>query len=213
MGRLVGLAVLVALAGCPADDHSGPDATTTSGLAVGWKTDPATVPGPVEDDYDLSAAVFHLRSLRVVGDAGAGDPRTTAPVVELGWAAEVSPKVVTFPDAPPGLYARMLWSIERGAEASAWELRGTVQIGAAREPYVIRDTEPLAVDFDFQIVAEPGVQTTIVVRAELDHILDAADFDLAPVVDGVRTIGPGDAQLPRIRAEVVEAFAVHPSDQ
>ncbi|MBK9033060.1 MAG: hypothetical protein IPL61_17630 [Myxococcales bacterium] len=213
MRRLLGFALLIALAGCPADDQGGPDATTSAGLAVGWKSDPAQIPGPVEDNLELDSAVFHLRNLRVIGDAGAGDPRTTAPVVELGWGSETSPKTVGFPDAPPGLYGRMLWTIDRGADPSAWELRGTVQIGATTEPYVIRDTEPLAIDLDFEIMAEAGVQTTIVVRAELDHALDEADFAAAPVIAGVRTIEPGDAQLPGIRAKIVDAFGVHQGDQ
>lgn len=213
MRRLLGFALLIVVAGCPADDQGGPDATPSAGLAVGWKSDPAQIPGRVEDEFDLESVVFHLRNLRVIGDAGAGDPRTTAPMIELGWGAETSPKTVTFPDAPPGLYGRMLWTIDRGTGASAWELRGTADVDAAREPYVIRDTEPVAIDLDFQIMAEAGIQTTIVVRAEFDAILDEADFAAAPVIAGVRTIEPGDPQLPRIRARLVDVFGVHQSDQ
>jgi len=212
MRRVLGLMLLV-LAGCPADDHSSPDATPGTGLIVGWVTHPQMVPGPVEDDYSLSSVAIGLRNLRVVGDAGAGDPRTTAPVVDLAWSDKVQPRDVAFPDAPPGLYSRMLASVERGAAPYAFELRGTVMTMTGLEPYVIRDVDALAVDMDFQIVADPGTSTTIVVRVELDDVLDAADFAAAPVIDGARTIETGDAQMPSIRSHLAEAFGVHASDQ
>lgn len=212
MRRVVALA-LVVLAGCPADDPSQPDAPASAGVAVAWITDPAMVPGRVEDGYDLTAVAFHLRNLRVVGDAGSGDPRTTAPLVELGWSSEGRPGTIAFPDAPPGLYSRMLWTIDRGAGAYAYELHGTAQTGAGREPYAIRDADPIAIDLDYQIVAQAGAQTTIVTRVDFDDLLDVADFDAAPLIGGVRTITTGDAQLAAIRVEVRKAFGVRASDQ
>jgi hypothetical protein len=163
MRRALGLALLI-LAGCPADDQTQPDAPAGAGVAVAWVTDPATVPGRVEDGYDLTAAVFHLRNLRVVGDAGAGDPRTTTPLAELGWSSESRPGPIAFPDAPPGLYSRMLWTIDRGAGRYAWELHGTAQTSAGREPYAILDDDALPIDLDYQIMAEAGTLTTIVTR-------------------------------------------------
>ena len=212
MRRVVALA-LVVLAGCPADDQSQPDAPGSAGVAVAWISDPAVVPGRVEDGFDLTAAAFHLRNLRVVGDAGSGDPRTTAPLVELGWSSEGRPGTIVFPDAPPGLYSRMLWTIDRGAGRYAWELHGTAQTSAGREPYAILDDDALPIDLDYQIMAEAGTLTTIVTRVEFDDVLDVIDFDAAPVIGGVRTITEGDLQLAAIRAEVVRAFGVHPSDQ
>lgn len=212
MRRVVALA-LVVLAGCPADDQSQPDAPGSAGVAVAWISDPAVVPGRVEDGFDLTAAAFHLRNLRVVGDAGSGDPRTTAPLVELGWSSEGRPGTIVFPDAPPGLYSRMLWTIDRGAGAYAYELHGTAQTGTGREPYAILDADPIAIDLDYQIVAEAGAQTTIVTRVDFDDVLDVVDFDAAPLIGGVRTITAGDPQLAVIRVEVRKAFGVHPSDQ
>ncbi len=212
MRRPLGLALLV-LAGCPADDQAQPDAPVAAGVAVAWVTHPDVVPGRVEDGFDLTSASFHLRNLRVVGDAGAGDPRTTAPVVELAWNSEARPGTIGFPDAPPGLYARMLWTIERGAGAYAYELHGTAQVGAGREPYAILDPDPIAIDLDYQILAEAGTLTTIVTRVEFDDVLDVVDFGAAPVVGGVRTITAGDPQLAAIRDEVEQAFGVHAGDQ
>lgn len=212
MRRALGLALLI-LAGCPGDDQSQPDAPAEAGVAVAWISEPATIPGRVEDGYDLAAAVFHLRDLRVVGDAGSGDARTTAPVAEVGWNDEASPATIVFPDAPPGLYARMLWTIDRGAGTYAYELRGTAQTTSGREPYAILDRDPVAVDLDYQVMADAGVRTTIVTRVDFDDILDVVDFDAAPVIGGVRTITAGDPQLAAIRVEVRKAFGVHASDQ
>ncbi len=212
MRRLVGLALLV-LAGCPADDQSQPDAPGSAGVAVAWITDPAMVPGRVEDGFDLTSVQFHLRNLRVVGDAGAGDARTTAPVAELGWNDKAQPAPIEFPDAPPGLYARMLFSIDRGSTPYAYELHGTAETLTGREPYAILDPDPIAVDLDYQIEAAAGIRTTIVTRIEFDDVLDVVDFDAAPLIGGVRTITAGDAQLATIRVEVRKAFGVHPSDQ
>ena len=159
MRRLVGLALLV-LAGCPADDQSQPDAPGSAGVAVAWITDPAMVPGRVEDGFDLTSVQFHLRNLRVVGDAGAGDARTTAPVAELGWNDKAQPAPIEFPDAPPGLYARMLFSIDRGSTPYAYELHGTAETLTGREPYAILDPDPIAVDLDYQIEAAAGRRTT-----------------------------------------------------
>jgi hypothetical protein len=106
-----------------------------------------------------------------------------------------------------------LWTVDRGAGTYAYELHGAAQVGVGREPYAILDRDPVAVDLDYQILANPGQVTTIVVRVEFDHILEVIDFSAAPLVNGVRTIGAGDAQLPRIRTEVERAFGVHASDQ
>lgn len=212
MRRALGLALLI-LAGCPADDQAQPDAAGPAGVAVGWISDPAAVPGRVEDGFDLTSVVFHLRDLRVVGDAGAGDARTTAPVAELGWNDKAQPSQITFPEAPPGLYERMLFTIDRGAGSYAYELHGTAQTVAGRQPYAILDDDPLAIDLDYQIMAEAGRLTTIVTRVEFDDVLDVVDFDAAPLIGGVRTITEGDPQLATIRAEVHRAFGVHPSDQ
>jgi hypothetical protein len=212
MRRVFGVA-LVVLAGCPADDQSLPDAPGSAGVAVAWITDPVIVPGRVEDGFDLTSAQFHLRNLRVVGDAGAGDARTTAPIAELAWNDKTQPAPIEFPDAPPGLYARMLFSIDRGSTPNAYELHGTAQTVTGREPYAILDPDPIAVDLDYQIEAAAGRRTTIVTRIEFDDVLDVVDFDAAPLIGGVRTISTGDPQLAVIRVEVRKAFGVHPSDQ
>ena len=214
MRLALGLLTVTLVAGCPADDVGGPDAATSAGVELRWVTRPATVPGTVDSDLDLTSATLHLRNLRLVGDAGAGDPRTTLANVDLIWRAGAAPSPVAFPDAPPGLYARLLSDLDRGAAPFAFELTGTVATDDdEREPFAIRDTAPLAIDADFAIDAAPGVRTAIVVRVELDAVVEGLDFEAAPVVDGVRLIGPGDPQLTAVRDKLDDAIGVHGSDQ
>lgn len=214
MRLALGLLTVTLVAGCPADDVGGPDAATSSGVELRWVTRPTTVPGAVDPELDLTSATLHLRNLRLVGDAGAGDPRTTMATVDLSWSAGAAPAPAGFPDAPPGLYARLLCDLDRGAAPFAFELTGTVVTDDdQREPFAIRDTAPLAIDADFSIDAAPGVRTAIVVRVELDAVVEGLDFDAAPVIEGVRVIGPGDPQLTAVRDKLDDALGVHDSDQ
>lgn len=213
MRLALGLLSVTLLAGCPADDVGGPDASTAAGVELRWVTRPEVVPGPIDAKHELTSATLHLRNLRLVGDAGTGDPRTSMAAVDLAWSAQGAPMALEFPDAPPGLYARLLADLDRGAAPFAFELTGTVEIEDAREPFVIRDTEPLAIDADFAIDAAPGRVTAIVVRVELDSVVDGAELESAPVVGGVRTIGPGSPALANVRDKLGDAIGVHGSDQ
>ncbi|MEZ4400685.1 MAG: hypothetical protein R3B06_11735 [Kofleriaceae bacterium] len=206
------LTLLALLAGCPGDDQGGPDAMAGSGLVVSWLPTPAAVPGPVDDKLALTSARFALRSFRVIGDAGAGDPRTTVDTALVRWDAGVAPMPIGLAAAPPGLYARMAWELDGGA-GLAYELTGTVEQDDVATPFAIRDAEALPVSLDLAVTAEPGVVTTIVIRVELDAIVDAVDFEAVPLVGGVRVLAAGDPQLPRVRTEVAKAFGFHDSDQ
>lgn len=214
------LAALTAfLAACPADDTfpgvdggsdggDGGDAQVAHGLLVRWGADP-TPPGAVSNELSLDAATLHLRNVRAIGDAGVGDPRTLAPRVDLAWSTGVQPADLAFPDAPTGLYSRMSLELDRGDGTYAYELTGTVDLGGDRVPYVVRDTEPLAVSFPYAITVPPGAGALVPVEIKLEDAIEDLDFGSAPIVDGRRTIEPGDPQLARVRSELAAAFDVH----
>lgn len=201
------------LAACPADDDPPEiDGGVTSGLSVEWLADPSTIAGPIDDDLSLTTATLHLRNVRVIGDAGTGDPRTLAPVVDLAWATGTAPAALVFADAPTGLYSRLSFTIDRGSEAWAYELTGTAVISGTPVPFVLRDRDPLDVTTTYAVTLPPGAGARIPVRVELGDIVRALDLEDAPVIDGQRVIQTGDAQAAAMREEVVKAFGVHDSD-
>lgn len=212
-------ALAVLLAACPAgDDDPTPDGgdggdLPDHGLVVSWTTRPEPIPGEVESGLTLDAATLHLRNVRAIGDAGVGDPRTLAPLVDLVWASGVMPPELAFPDAPTGLYARMSFELDRGGGTYAYELQGTIEIAGTPEPYIVRDRDTLAVSFDYEapITLPPGAGARIPVRLELRDVLRDLDFESAPVIGGRRVIETGDPQLATVRTELAAAFGVHSS--
>lgn len=202
-----------ALAGCPADDGpSDVDGGGGTGLSVVWLGDPAIIAGPIDDDHTLATATLHLRNLRVIGDAGTGDPRTLAPTVDLTWATGTTPAAVVFADAPTGLYSRLSFTLDRGAGDWAYELTGTVVIGDVSVPYTLRDRDPLDVSITYAITLPPGAGARVPVRVELGDVVRALEFEDAPLIDGRRVIETGDAQAAILRTELAKAFGVHDSD-
>jgi hypothetical protein len=89
----------------PADSGDG----GLSGIELQWSSAPSGWPSTV-DGVTLERARFLMSSLRVVGDAGPGDPRTTQSAMELGFAwpsTDQRPTTITFDAAPTGLYSQV----------------------------------------------------------------------------------------------------------
>lgn len=207
------LLLLIAVAGCPADDGpSDVDGGPAAGLSVEWLSEPAPIAGQIDSEHTLDTATLHLRNVRVIGDAGTGDPRTLAPVVELGWATGTEPPALAFADAPTGLYSRLSFTLDRGAGDWAYELTGTVVLDDVPVPYTLRDRDPLDVSMTYEITLPPGAGARIPVRIELGDVVRALEFEEAPVIDGRRVIETGDAQAAAMRTELAKAFGVHDSD-
>ncbi len=206
------LALSVALAGCPAgDDAPAPDAADPpgGGLVIAWAARPEPIPGRIDNRLTLAAATLRLRDARAIGDAGGGDPRTLAAMVELRWAAAVTPPALVFPDAPTGLYARTSFDLDRGAAPFAYELTGTVEIRDVVEPFVVRDRDRLPVSFTYSVALPPGGTARVPVRVDLDAVVRALDFEAAPVVDGRRVVDGDGGQADVLRTEMGKAFGVH----
>src|SRR5688500_3658503 len=95
-----------------------------SGLVVKWSTSPA-IPGDIVSGLVVHNARFSLDTLRVVGDAGPGDPRTTASVIDVRWrcasggdppcSETEAPTDMTFDQAPPGLYSQVALKFDGSA--------------------------------------------------------------------------------------------------
>src|SRR4051794_34469680 len=90
------------LIGCSGHDTATPDADATvgtGGVVVQWGATPdGTWPLALEDGFTLERATFAVDNLRIVGDAGPGDPRTTATALSVHWDDNSMPVDITFSD-------------------------------------------------------------------------------------------------------------------
>jgi hypothetical protein len=217
---IVALVGLLALAGCPGTpDPPRPDAspTQTSALHVEWLAKPSSFPDDIGDNVEVQSAMFQLGDLRVIGDATSADPPTFTEPVVLEWAQGIAPSDSTFEDVPVGIYSKIAFELRRAGEVAlapedadfAFAIRGLVEIGNEDEPFEISDVESLPITFEIHVDLKPTEQPTVSVECDLTKILGNVDFEMLPVVDGVRTLTTGDTQLPALLTRMQSAFASH----
>jgi hypothetical protein len=210
--------LLVGVLGCGAAPPDGPDASvTSSALKLAWSSQPDSIPGTATDKITITSASFSLDNLRIVGDAGPGDPRTSLDQLTLGWSGESAPTTQTFPDAPAGLYSRVVFELGANVntllpESSSYEITGTVKIdNAPPVPYRIRDIFDLHVEIDLDSgVPLTGTEdATVQLRADLEKIVSSVDYSLLPVTNGERLLDSFDLQILIVREKVKDAFDSH----
>ncbi len=198
------------LVGCHADDTTGADAAVgPSGMIVQWSTAPG-LPSSIDNGISIERARFALGSLRVVGDAGPGDPRTTASAVEMcfAWSALcANPEDIAFDDAPTGLYSQVALEFD-GDSNDAYEIRGHVVVGSDELEYRIEDSSPLAFNVDIDEMVSPGETATVKLRINFAHALEAVAWDTIDVNDGRLELASGDAQMSSFRAKLAESFEI-----
>lgn len=206
------------LVGCHSDDTSTPDATSagTTGLVVEWSSSPE-IPSSFMDDVSIDCARFALGSLRVVGDAGPGDPRTTATSVDLRYAwdndcsdTDQRPPTITFEDAPTGLYSQVAISLD-GIITEAYEIRGRAMVGGEERDFRIEDVVPLVFNVGIDEMVSPGETATISLRINFTHALETVDWSNVDINDGDLELETGDAQMTSFRARLVESFEIESS--
>lgn len=201
------------LVGCHSDDTSTPDAMTAgpTGLVVHWSTSPE-LPSTIVDGVSIERARFALGSLRVVGDAGPGDPRTTASAVEMCFAWSdvcASSEDITFEDAPPGLYSQVAINLDGiFTLTKAYEIRGHVVVNSQEWEYRIEDAVPLPFNVGIDEMVSPGETATIDLRINFMHALDGIDWENLEI-DGDRLeLETGDSQMTSFRSKLVESFEI-----
>ena len=211
-----GIVLLVGLAGCPGAAPPGDDmpdgGPTAASLHVTWTPVPAVLPGDITPELSVDRATFGVASLRVVGDAGPGDPRTFLDDLKLEWDSGDKPDLLTFANAPPGLYSRVEWLLDtknllrEDDPIYVFEIVGDVEINSNTEHYKIRETAQLPISFAVNANLVPPNDANIDITVDVAHIVEAVDFEALPEVSGDLFLGPGDPQMPAIRTKVVEAF-------
>lgn len=195
------------------DDAPDLDATLgPSGIRVAWSSTPVTWPGALGDSLTLTEAHFALNSLRVVGDAGPGDPRTTIGNMEMGFDAATRPTDITFDDAPTGLYSQVAIVFDRTSSGSgsddSYDIRGLVTIDDDEVEYRIQDDKPLTFNVNIDEMVSPGESAVISLRINFQHALESLDFEMLELDNGRRELQDGDPQMPLFRSKLVESFEV-----
>lgn len=202
------------LIGCSGHDTDLPPDSVggSGGLVVVWSSQPETWPGSLGDGVTIERATFAFDSLRVVGDAGPGDPRTTATGFEVRWDDSTSPDTIMFGDAPTGLYSQVSVLIDGHLANDSFELRGHVQLGETNWEYRIEDISPLAITVPIEKTLTPPATATVLLRINFQHALDSVDFSMLGVDEGRLELENGDAQMAVFRAKLVESFEIASGD-
>ncbi len=216
------LACLVAT-GCGSSPSSaGPDApvatgdgsnTTTPALSVRWATEPLAIPGDAGSNVTISRLLFRVANLRVIGDAGPGDTRTSVDAIQLGWSQGVTPDAVGFADAPTGLYSRIILLADGNLADYSWEIGGSVKLDNVATAFAIHDRSPLAISLDTSATLDPGQATALTVTVRIDQALQSLDFhQLAHTGDGGLALDTFDDAMSDFREKMMtNVFESHES--
>jgi len=199
------------LIACHTSDPGTPDAPNgsgASGMHVTWASDPTPIPGNVENWLTLESATFAFDNLRVIGDAGPGDPRTTATTFPIKWDATTSPAPIDFPDAPTGLYSKVSFQIDGHLTTSSVHLKGQVDLGGTWVPYKIEDGDALSLSLDINRTLDPGGSQTIGLLVKFHDALTSIDFSTLPFDDGALQLETGDPQMTPFRDKLTLGFTI-----
>lgn len=209
--------VLIAglLLACHSGDIDSPDSMGSggqSGLLLTWSSAPADLPANLDNSVTLERARFALDSLRVVGDAGPGDPRTTENGLTLcfnyGEGNCLEPAEVMFEEAPPGLYSQVALDFDGHLITNSFRVEGKVTVNSQVWDYRIEDDAPLAFNVGISTMANPGKTATVELRINFIHALDAVDWANMPVNEGRLELEGASSAMTQFRAKLVESFEV-----
>jgi hypothetical protein len=206
------LAVTGLLISCSGHDTVPPEADApvgTGGFVVQWGTKPdGSWPLTLDNGATLGRASFAVDNVRVVGDAGPGDPRTTASALTVRWDDNTIPQDLSFSDAPSGLYSQLSMLVDGHLATSSMDLRGTVVVNSTSYEYRIEGDNPLAITIGIDRTLTPPGTTAIKVVIDFKHAVEAIDFSQL-TLDGDRyEIDDNDPAMAQFRQSLVESFSV-----
>jgi len=205
----------------PGDDGGGPgpDAPPgAAGLVLEFRGVPSLTANLGGDfGAELERVQIDLENVRAVGDAAPGDERTTRDSLRLEWwggdddgeeAPNNDPVLVTFSQAPPGLYSNVY------AELKHYRLEGHVETDAERD-FRIDDEPPgefaLAIPLG-GVTLEAGDVRQVVIDVSCGAAVLAAPWDeITPDGEGDLRLDKDSSQIGGIRDTMNGAF-VYQSD-
>lgn len=185
-----------------------PDSSGTSGLIIEWSSDPSEWPSASFNGISLRRARFSLESLRVVGDAAPGDPRTTASSLAINWDDQEKPASITFDDAPPGLYSQVALVFDGMSDNDSYSIQGRVLVGGEDYEFRIEDSEPLTFNLAIDERLDPGEQAVIRLRVNFVGALQAIDWSKVDSSDGRKKVEDDDEELAAFRTKLIESFEI-----
>lgn len=203
------------LIGCSDGPPVTPDAdapTGAGGLVVEWSSTPESWPGDIGNGITLERATFAFDSLRVVGDAGPGDPRTTASGFEIRWDEGSEPSDISFVDAPSGLYSQISLLIDGHLATESFELRGRADVGGTEYDYRIEGNNPLMFTVQIERTLTPPATATVRLRIDFQAALAAIEFQNLDIEDGRLELDDGDIEMAVFRTKLVESFQIVDGD-
>lgn len=211
------------IAACHGSDPNAPDgsmmmdgsSSSDHGLAVTWATSPSEIPGDTGDDGSTIASLtFRIANLRVIGDAGPGDTRTSIDSLELDWATDAKPNPVAFADAPTGLYSHVILLADGNLINYSYEITGTTKLDGNVMPYQIHDRSPLAISLDTSAMLEPNANASLGITIRIDQALQSLDFHKLSNNNGTLVLDTFDNAMSDFRDKMMDSVfqADHPSD-
>jgi hypothetical protein len=193
------------------------DGSSDHGLTITWATSPNTIPGDTNGDgvdgNSIASMKFRLANLRVIGDASAGDNRTSVDSLELDWATGMKPSSVSFPDAPTGLYSKVILLAD-GIVDYSYELAGTTKLDGNSLPYRIHDRSPLAISLDTSAMLEPNQTASLEITIRIDQALQSLDFHKLSNQNGTLVLDTFDDAMGDFRDKMLSSVfqADHPQN-
>jgi hypothetical protein len=206
MDRMQGLIRCGVLAGslvaCHTSAPGGPDGAMpdsggsggTAGLHVAFTSEPTPIPSVLDTGLSLDLVVFKFDNLKVIGDAGPGDPRTTANNFEVKWDASTSPSPIDFVTAPTGLYSKVSFQIDGHLIDESYILKGHVTVSGTSYPFEVEDRNTLSLSLDCNRMLEAGGTDTITVKFAFKDALESVDWANVNMHEGMLELDDTDPQ-------------------
>jgi hypothetical protein len=216
--------LLGVIAACHGSDPSAPDGSmldgdgsnaSNHGLSITWTTSPSSIPGDTDgDNGSIATMTFRVFNLRVIGDAGPGDNRTSVDSIELDWATGAKPSPVSFVDAPSGLYSRVILLADGNLIDYSYELAGTTKLDGNTMPYQIHDRTPLAISLDTSVTLDPNQTASLGITIRIDQALQSLDFHKLSNQSGTLVLDTFDDAMSDFRDKMMNSVfeADHPQN-
>jgi hypothetical protein len=191
----------------PHDDQPDLDAPLgPSGLIIEWSSTPEAWPS-TSSGIELDKAVFHLESLRVIGDSTLGDdPRTTIGNVEMRWENNDRPPSFELKSAPTGLYSQVALVFDRNSSDNNYQFDGEITVNSDKYDLRIRDDRVLSFSIPINERVSPGEMTTIRLGINFWAAIESVNWTSISPQDGKVELEDGDSQMPAFRAALIQSF-------